>query len=307
MEHIELIKDSYHDSVTLMLLSRNLSNLPGISHAAVLMGTSHNHELLVQTGFDSQKLSHSTSNDLIIAVKTDDQSALDAALLTVKEHFGRQKNENFSEYRPRSLSTAIKLQPDTSLALISLPGEYASAVADECLDRDLAVMIFSDNVSEKDELRLKLKARDKGLLVMGPDCGTAIIAGHPLAFANRVRRGSVGIVGASGTGIQEVSVTVHKLGQGISHAIGTGGRDLSREVGGLTMLEGIRILSANSETHVIVLISKPPHPKITKIVLTAAKQNEKPVIINFIGAEPEPIQESGAIPAATLENAAIAA
>ena len=61
---------------------------------------------------------------------------------------------------------------------------------------------------------------------MGPDCGTAIINGVPLCFANVVRRGDIGIVGASGTGTQEVTVIIDKMGGGVSQVIGTGGRDL---------------------------------------------------------------------------------
>src|SRR5580704_9603583 len=97
-------------------------------------------------------------------------------------------------------------------------------------------MIFSDNVPIAEEASLKHEARERGLMVMGPDCGTAIIGGVPLAFANAVPRGDIGIIGASGTGIQEVSTLIARAGRGVRHAIGTGGRDMHAEVGGLTTL-----------------------------------------------------------------------
>ena len=161
---------------------------------------------------------------------------------------------------PRSLEMALQEAATANLALISTPGDYAAAEAMKALRLGLNVMLFSDNVALDDEIALKRYARSHELLVMGPDCGTAIIGGVPLGFANVVRRGEIGAIAASGTGLQQVTCLIDRWGQGISQAIGTGGHDLRAEVGGITMLQGLDALAADPATRVIVLISKPPHP-----------------------------------------------
>ena len=166
---------------------------------------------------------------------------------------------------------ALAQAPEANLALISMPGEYAAAEAMKALRLGLNVMLFSDNVPLADEIALKRYAAQRGLLVMGPDCGTAIVDGIPLGFANAVRRGAIGVVGASGTGTQQVTSLVHRRGAGISHAIGTGGHDLHQDVGGITMLAGLERLARDRDTKVIVLISKPPAPEVAQKVLAAAR------------------------------------
>ena len=173
--------------------------------------------------------------------------------------------------------------PDANLALVSVPGDFAAAEARKALRRGLNVMIFSDNVPLEQEIALKREARDLGLIVMGPDCGTAIIAGVPLAFANAVPRGDIGIIGASGTGIQEVSCLIANAGRGISHALGTGGRDLSAEVGGIATLTAIDLLDRDAATRHVVLISKPPAPQIAKLILDRVGSSPKPFTVCLIG------------------------
>jgi succinyl-CoA synthetase alpha subunit len=194
-----------------------------------------------------------------------------------------------------------------NLALISTPGEYAAAEAFKALSLGLNVMLFSDNVDLKDEIALKRFAQERDLIVMGPDCGTAIINGIPLAFANVVRRGVIGVVGASGTGLQQVTCLVDRWGGGISQAIGTGGHDLHRDVGGISMLQGLKALAADPSTSVIVLISKPPSPEVAGKVLEAAGVAGKAVVVNFLGADPDQVRRKNIYPAATLEDAAAAA
>src|SRR5437870_745902 len=206
------------------------------------------------------------------------------------------------EIRPRSLASAVKVMSDANLALISIPGRFAKREAMNALESGLDVFLFSSNVSREDEVELKEAAKTRSLLVMGPDCGTSIINGVVLGFGNVVRRGSVGIVAASGTGIQQVSTLLDGEGLGISHAIGTGGNDLSEKVGGMTTMEGIRLLEEDKDTKVIVLISKPPGPKTSAKVLNAASRSSKPVIVNFLGEGDDGANKQ--MRAVTLEDAA---
>ncbi len=278
--------------VVLMQLQRGLVGLPGVIDAGVVMATPANRELLLANNLlpDDAK---ANPDDMLIVVKADEEkSALDA-IDKVDELLTRRKSSTVSEdFRPRSMSGAVKQLPDANWVLVSVPGRYAAGVAREALDLGKHVFLYSDNVSLEDEIALKKIARDKGLLVMGPDCGTAIINGTGLGFANRVRRGSIGVVGASGTGTQAVTAHIHELGGGISHAIGTGGRDLKSEVGAITAQQSLDLLTRDSDTKVIVLVSKPPSPDVAAQLISAAQQTGKPVVIYFIGY-PSPARKIG--------------
>jgi FdrA protein len=199
---------------------------------------------------------------------------------------------------------ALRQMPEAGWVLISVPGRYAAGVAREALGLDRHVFLYSDNVSLEDEVALKKTAREKGLLVMGPDCGTAIINGVGLGFANRVRRGAIGLVGASGTGLQAIAAHIHELGAGVSHAIGTGGRDLKSEVSAITARQALDVLARDPDTRVIVLVSKPPSPNVATHLLAAAQATGKPVVVDFIGYPP-PARRLGNLHfAATLSEAA---
>ena len=196
------------------------------------------------------------------------------------------------------------MDPNLNMAVISVPGKFAAGVAQECLDKNIHVMLFSDNVTVDEERELKTFAAERGLLVMGPDCGTAIINHVPLAFANVVKPGGIGIVAASGTGTQEVSSLVDQLGGGVSQVIGTGGRDLKKEIGGIMMTMGLESLIDDEATKVIVLISKPPAKEIATQILTLATKTDKPVVVCFIGGDPAEIRSFGLHAALSLEDAA---
>ncbi|HEY5729181.1 MAG TPA: acyl-CoA synthetase FdrA [Anaerolineales bacterium] len=277
---------AYYDSVVLMQLQRGLVSLPGVIDAGVVMATQANRELLLANNLlpDEAK---ANPDDMLIVVKADTEKSAFDAIAKVDELLTRRKSTAVSEdFRPRSMSGAVKQLPDANWVLISVPGRYAAGVAREALDLGKHVFLYSDNVSLEDEIALKKTAREKGLLVMGPDCGTAIINGIGLGFANRVRRGSIGVVGASGTGMQAVTAHIHELGGGISHAIGTGGRDLKSEVGAITAFQSLDLLTRDPDSKVIILISKPPSPDVATKLISAAQSTGKPVVIYFIGYPP---------------------
>jgi len=302
----EIIPREYRDSVALMQLSAALSKMPGIKQASAVMGTENNLSLLRQAGMDFGQIIIG-ANDLLIAVQADEAAAREAlkeAKARLSSHGQKIDTGGLREMPPHSINMALSRHADANLAMISTPGEYATAEALKALNLGLNVMLFSNNVSGADEAMLKRVARDKDLIVMGPDCGTAIINGIPLAFANVVKRGPIGAVGASGTGLQEVTVLVDRLGSGVTQAIGTGGHDLSAEVGGISMLTGLRYLIDDPETKVIVLISKPPSKEIADEILGKARGASKPVVVIFLGADPKAITGGNVHGAATLEDAA---
>lgn len=274
---------AYYDSVVLMQLQRNLAALPGVEDAGVVMATPANLELLADSDLLVAEGKAARPEDLLIVVRAGKAADAEAALAQVDELLKKRRSGSNQAFRPRSLAAGIKNLPAAEWVLISVPGRYAAKVAQEALDLNKHVFLYSDNVALEDEIELKTRAAEKGLLVMGPDCGTAIINGIGLGFANRVRRGPIGIVGASGTGLQAVTVGIHNLGGGVSQAIGTGGRDLKGAVGARSMLQGLRYLTADPETQVIVLISKPPDGETAARLLTAARGADKPVVVNFIG------------------------
>ncbi|MHB8731225.1 MAG: acyl-CoA synthetase FdrA [bacterium] len=306
---------AYHDSAALMRVQQALRGLPGIDEAGVVMATPANLELLRQAGLDPEHLTASgggtdtaraiKSNDLVVMVRGAAPSEVDAALGAVDELLARRPDAGAAggAYRPRTVATAARQLGGANLALISVPGRFAAGVAREALREGLHVMLFSDNVPLEDEVDLKRTAAAGGRVVMGPDCGTVILGGAALGFANRVRRGAVGLVGASGTGIQEVAALVHRFGGGVSHALGTGGRDLSAEVGGMTARTALAMLGRDPQTRVVVIVSKPPAPAVAAALLDDAASLGKPVIAIFTGAAPA-ASGAGVRQVRTLEDAA---
>ena len=279
----------YLDSVALMRVSRRVGALPGVEAAALMIGTPSNKALLREAGLLSADGEGAEPNDLIVAVRASNAAAaIDAAVAMLAE-----KPEQRSGLRTTSsLRRALDTEPQATLALISVPGAFAAQEARDALERGLNVMMFSDNVSIEDEVALKQLAKKKRLLVMGPDCGTALIAGAPLAFANVVPRGEIGIVSASGTGLQEVSCLIARLGGGVSHGIGVGGRDLDERVGALGMLCAIDLLDADAATKTLVLISKPPSPRVASLVLDRARQSKKRSVVCFLGSDGTTLTEA---------------
>lgn len=281
----EIRKGFYLDSVALMRLSREVSAAPGVIEAALMMGTPSNTAIMRNAGLLDERVVVK-GNDLVIAVKAGTElaarDALDGAIKSLAKPKGQ--GEAQAAWRPHSIAAAVKLRPEINVALISVPGDFAAGEARKALNRGLHVLMFSDNVSIEDELSLKLQARKAGLFMMGPDCGTAVIGGAPLAFANKLRRGKIGIIGASGTGTQEVSCLISEAGDGISHAIGVGGRDLKKDIGGITTLMAIDAFDSDPDTSHVVLISKPPHPDVAKSVLERIGKSKKSFTVCFIGA-----------------------
>ena len=306
----KIIRNFYRDSVSLMQLSSTIAKLPGVEQASAIMASPNNVTLLVEAGLLAEPV-EAGSNDLLIALQGETNalgSALAAAESALKQPSPSSTGDDQSRgMSPRSIEMGLGNFVGANLALISTPGEYAAAEAFKALSLGLNVMLFSDNVELKDEIALKRFAQEHDLIVMGPDCGTAIINGIPLAFANMVRRGVIGVVGASGTGLQQVTCLIDRWGGGISQAIGTGGHDLHRDVGGISMLQGLKALVADPSTSVIVLISKPPSPEVANKVLEAAGGAGKAVVVNFLGADPDRVRRGNIYPAVTLEDAAAAA
>ena len=299
----QIKKGAYFDSVTLMRVGKELAALPGVADAAVVMGTKSNQAILFASGLLSSQFKHANDTDLLIAIKANTDKAAHSALVAVDALLSKatRKSSTSSEVRSVSLDGALKVLPEANLAMISVAGRYAGDLAMRALESGLHVMLFSDNVTLEQEIALKQFARKRGLLVMGPDCGTAIINGVPLAFANAVNRGSIGIVAAAGTGLQEVSCIISNEDAGISQAIGTGGRDVKQEVGGIMFIEGLKALAQDEQTRVILLVSKPPHPQVLKRIEKVIQSIRKPVVTLFIGAA-----SNGRGPA-TLEEAALQA
>jgi succinyl-CoA synthetase alpha subunit len=297
----------YHDSVTLVRVSRDLEALPGIRRAAAMMGTPANRDLLAGAGLLAVEGARAGPTDLVVAIDADVAEAaatarrvLETALATSRPSGGRRAAA------PRTLTAARHVLDDANLALISVPGLYAGAEAAKALRAGCHVMLFSDNVPIATEVALKRLARARGRLLMGPDCGTAIIAGVPLGFANAVPRGRIGVVAASGTGAQEVTCLIAGAGEGISHALGLGGRDLSDAVGGLMLEPALRALAADASTEVICVIGKPPGPAVARRLPAWLSGVGKPCVTRFVGGA-RALKDSPAHPAATLEEAAMAA
>ncbi len=298
-------QNNYQDSVNLMLLANEINAIDGIAQCSIMMGTDANKDILKNTNLLTNEAEVASPADMVIVLESNTDQSVDAALkkidlflsdLTVK----KERNENTTA---NSLDEALELLPDANLALFSIPGEYAADVMEQALEKNLNVFSFTDNVSLEDEVHLKKLAHEKGLLMMGPDCGTGIFSGIPLAFTNVVRKGNIGIVGASGTGIQEVSTLIDRFGGGVVHAIGTGGRDLSGAVDAITVKDALIALENYSPADVIVLISKPPEASVRNEILNILQNLSKPVVAIFLGESPT-FHQNNVYLAHTLEETA---
>lgn len=301
--------NTYYDSVALMLVTAEISKIPGVKQASICMGTELNKELLVNSGLSNSDTENATPNDLIIAFETSDISVKDKVLKAVDASLKKKNRssgaDGSSAVATVSLKTGLYEKPDANLAVISVPGRYAYIEAQKALLSGLNVMIFSDNVSLEEEKMLKTYASKKGLLMMGPDCGTSIINNKGLCFANEIRKGKIGVIGASGTGIQEVTVQIERFGGGITDAIGVGGRDLSDEIGGIMMLDTLEYLENDNETEVILLLSKEPSESVANKIITESENCSKPVVICFMGYTESITNRKNVFFASTLEQAAI--
>lgn len=299
-------KGSYHDSVVLMLLTNHISTIEGVRKVSIMMATPANKEIYRQSGLDTEELLSAGANDMVIVADVEDEGRMDAILTETEEFFRKQTEKNRKNQDTETVKTwdqALKKLPGANLALISVAGAYAAMEADRALDEGLNVFMFSDNVTLADEVRLKRKAHAKGLAVMGPDCGTGIMGGVPIAFANLVSTGAIGIIGASGTGIQELTTIIDRLGEGVENAIGTGGRDLSEQVGGITMLDFINAMEQDENVKVMIVISKPPAQEVREKMIGRLRAVKKPVVTVFMGEKPE-YHEEGFYHAYTLDEAA---
>ena len=278
----------YQDSIALMSVAARVRAEPGVSEAAVLMGTPANHAILAAAGLVASEIQDAAPGDLVIVVQAETDAAAQAALRAAGTMLDDRQRATSVLRRPRTLEAALGERPDANLAVISVPGAYAAAEARTALRRGLHVFLFSDNVPLADEVELKRLAASRRLLCMGPDCGTAYLAGVGLGFANVVPRGRVGCVAASGTGLQAVVSRLAALGEGISHGIGVGGRDLSSEVGGTMTQLALAALARDARTEAIVVISKPPSPTVLPELETAIRATGKPVVVCCLGAAGRP-------------------
>lgn len=296
----------YADSVALMRIARELGSAPGVLAASLMIGTPSNKALLAESGLLAAEGKDARPDDLVIAVKAKSAARAKAAL-DVGEKLLRSGNSTPGSAQGfaavAGFDAAMEALPGANLALISVPGEFAALEARRALERGLHAMVFSDNVPLEDEVALKEFAARRGLLLMGPDCGTALIAGMPIAFANAVPRGDTGIVSASGTGLQEVSCLLARAGRGVSHGIGVGGRDLSKEVGGRMTLAALDALEADAATRRIIVISKPPAPAVAGKIVARAARCGKPVVLCLLGAGKMKLPSKVKL-ARTLEEAA---
>ncbi len=275
-------KNQYYDSVFLMGFNNRLSKVDGVVQSAVFMGSDANKEVLIDLGFDAEDIRGASANDLIIAIGANSQKAI-ADISSNLDLWLTEVTVSKISSEFHNLGMALSARPESNLVVISVPGEYAAYECRKSLEAGKNVFLFSDNVSVEDEIALKEYASRNGLIVMGPDCGTSLISGIGIGFANSVRRGNIGVIAAAGTGLQEFTCMVHNCGYGISHAIGTGGRDLSDSVGGLTTLSALDALERDPSTKAIAIVSKPPGEYTINKLIDRISSCKKPVVCCFLG------------------------
>ncbi|MGA9311280.1 MAG: protein FdrA [Pseudonocardiaceae bacterium] len=308
---VRLFRDTYVDSVVQLAGTREMRAVDGVEWATAAMATPANLDTLTEQGFNPQDWPGGSANDLVIAVRASSEGvaeeAEEAGRASIFDSRGAGKSGDSSrtEQPPRTLRDALERAPDSNIAVVSVPGDYAALEAHKALSAGLDVLLFSDNVSLAAEVALKQRAERLGRLVMGPGAGTAMLGGTCLGFANVTTPGPVAVVAAAGTGAQEAMSLLDRWGVGVSHVIGLGGRDLSSDVGGMMARSALRALAHDERTEVVLLVSKPPSPEVVRAVLPAA--GDKPVIAALLGLPRGTDVPNGVTVADTLESGVIAA
>lgn len=299
-------KNSYYDSATLMLLSSKVGqHIGSTKQVAVMMGSDMNKDIMRASGLLGPEGEAANPNDLVFAIQAETEAVIEEALAMAQEILNSRsaKMEQRDTQVVKTVVDAAARLSDPKLAVVSLPGKYAVREVKKLLRENCHVLLFSDNISCEDENTLKDVALERDLLMMGPDCGTAVINGVGLGFANKLQRGNIGLAAASGTGLQEVMSLISNFGGGVSQALGTGGRDLKDVIGGKMMAHCIRLLQDDPDTQVIVVISKPPAPSVMENMLEQLKQSQKPTVVCFLGGD-ESMDAQGLYLVHTLEEAA---
>ncbi|HUK51176.1 MAG TPA: hypothetical protein VLV18_09070 [Terriglobales bacterium] len=272
-------------------MSEQAKTIEGVNDAAVVMGTSTNKEILTKLGLLTGEGEGATESDMILAVKAESDVVIEKSLSRIQEMVLKPPSTKGQKYY--SLDAALQALPDANLAIVSIPGEFARDLVLKVLDKGLNVHLFSDHVPTEHELELKQYASRRGLFVMGPGAGTVILSGKAIGFANVVRRGSVGVIAAAGTGLQEVSVLLSEAGLGISGGIGTGGGDVKEKIGGLMMLQSIEAFEGDAVSELVVVVSKPPSADVKKKLLEhIATSTKKRYVACFLGGEDYQIPQS---------------
>ncbi len=313
---VRVLAGTYHDSVKLMRIAAEASGAPGVRLAIAVLGSPMNREQLAGAGLLAGEAKGAGPNDLVLAVEAADEETAAGALAGMEEALraapATSGGGGPGDLPAPTLEAALGGDPGINLALLSIPGEHVRREAERALRKGLHCLIFSDNVPLADEVALKEMARARGLLLMGPDCGTAHIGGVGLGFCNVMRAGPIGLAGASGTGLQEAMAAIDAAGGGIRCALGTGGRDISDAVGGMAMVDAIKTLAADGGTEALLVLGKPPGPRAMEAVLGALARSGKPAVVHFVGAPVEALERSlpeggGITAAATLAEAGVRA
>jgi FdrA protein len=300
-------KNEYHDSIQLLRVRENLRKMEGVEQLMVVMATPSNKQILENMDFLTEEARSTCVNDMIIAVKADSLERVEKVVEQVDDFFRKGESGKEEKEIHKSLDSALDSMPDANLCVISVPGEHAREQAIQALNAGLHVIVYSDNVPLHQDREIKELAEEKGLLCMGPDCGVANINGVAFLTASVVKKGPIGIAGASGSGTQLISVLTEREGLGVSQAIGVGGKDLKDEVGGISMLMAMDALENDSETEVIILVSRVPGASTQEKILERVQKLNKPVVVYFISGDNEIIKKSGATAATDLEDATLKA
>lgn len=285
-----VVANRYFDSVFLMSLAAQIGKIEGVTNASAMMATPANKDLMRESQMLDETGEAAQANDVVFGIEYKTEAALTLAQASIDDAIlssskAPKSTGNTQAHEPRNIEEGLLQAAESQVLQISIPGTFVRNEALRAIDKDLHLFIFSDNVSIEEELEIKQAAQKKGLLVMGPDCGTSIINGVALGFANVIPAGPLSIIGASGTGIQEITTLAARRGIGLSQAIGLGGRDLRQEIGAISMLTALDMLEDEPNTKVLCLVSKPAHPASVEKILTRLERTPKPVVVCFLGGD----------------------
>ena len=283
-------KNFFRDSVQMMQFSQQLRDEQGVTDAAIVMATELNKNTLKNMDLLTEDGIAATENDTLISINCEDENSFNNATQKAEQLLVSTSIKAKNEFT--SLASALDSFSNANIASLSIPGQFVKEIATELLEKKLHLFVFSDHVSLDDEIYLKNLALEKNVLFMGPEAGTSILSGNVFGFGNRIRKGSVGIIGASGTGIQESTTLLDLFGEGISHAIGVGGRDLQKDVGGMMTMKSMEIFEDDPNTKAVLLVSKPVDDDVRNIIINKINNFSKKYYVLCLIGDKENCEDS---------------
>ncbi|MEM0332121.1 MAG: succinate--CoA ligase subunit alpha [Archaeoglobaceae archaeon] len=190
-----------------------------------------------------------------------------------------------------TIEEAVK-ESKANTSIIFVPAPFAADAVMEAAEANLSVIVcITEGIPVHDELKFYWKVKEKGAILVGPNCPGIISPGktHVGIMPTHVfKRGNVGVVSRSGTLTYQISYNLTRLGIGQSTVIGIGGDRIT----GLSFVEVLEMFEKDEETEVVVMIGE-IGGRDEEIAAEFIKDMSKPIVGYIAGLTAPPEKRMG--------------